>query len=224
MSGSGNRRGEYKTWHLTGVLTPTPEITRIFSCYAHESQYADKTRGPIMAVRNWMEKMILNEKPDCITFMTLRFSSMDNATGNGTRPIFSCVTWKAIFYQNFFILKTIMYHDSTTVLNERKHLKIVIRSVPDSISLFLDQTNRPGLTTLHSAIQQMLNWRSRCLECSCHHLCCYMEFKRVGSIPFTGSPLRRIRSIEFRNCPASSTQMDSTCYMEPCWQHAVPKQ
>jgi hypothetical protein len=80
MSGSGNRRGEYKTWHLTGVLTPTPEITRIFSWYAHDSQYADKTRGPIMAVRNWMEKMILNEKPDCITFITLRFSRTDVAT------------------------------------------------------------------------------------------------------------------------------------------------
>jgi hypothetical protein len=41
---------------------------------------ADKTRGPIMAVRNWMEKMILNEKPDCIFFITLSFSRTDVAT------------------------------------------------------------------------------------------------------------------------------------------------
>jgi hypothetical protein len=80
MSGSGNRRGEYKTWHLTGVLKPTPEITRIFCWYAHESQHTDKTRGPIMEVRNWMEKLFLIEKPDCITFITLRFTRTDVAT------------------------------------------------------------------------------------------------------------------------------------------------
>jgi hypothetical protein len=85
MSGSGNRRlqhrGEYRTWHLAGVLTPTPEITQIFSWYAHESQHTDMTTGPIVDVRNWMEKMILNaEKPDCISFISLRFSRMDVAT------------------------------------------------------------------------------------------------------------------------------------------------
>ncbi len=43
-----------------------------------------------------------------------------------------------------------------TVLNERKHLKIVFRSVPDSASLFLDPSDRPGgpgLTALHHAFQ-----------------------------------------------------------------------
>jgi hypothetical protein len=40
----------------------------------------------------------------------------------------------------------------TTVLNERKHLKMVIRSVPDSFSLILDQTERSGLSTLHRAV------------------------------------------------------------------------
>ncbi len=33
-----------------------------------------------MVVRNWMEKIILNEKPDCITFISLRFSRTDVAT------------------------------------------------------------------------------------------------------------------------------------------------
>ncbi len=35
------------------------------------------------------------------------------------------------------ILKNMMIRDVTTVLYERKHLKMVIRSVPDSLSLFL---------------------------------------------------------------------------------------
>ncbi len=36
-----------------------------------------------------------------------------------------------------FILKTMLFRDITTVLNERKHLKMVIWSVPDSVSLIL---------------------------------------------------------------------------------------
>jgi hypothetical protein len=43
-------------------------------------------------------------------------------------------------------LKTMIFCDVTTVLNERKHLKIAFRSVPDSVSLVLDQMDRPGLT------------------------------------------------------------------------------
>ncbi len=37
-----------------------------------------------------------------------------------------------------------MFHEVTTVLNERKHLKMVIRSVPDSVSLILGQTEWPA--------------------------------------------------------------------------------
>jgi hypothetical protein len=83
MSGLGksNRRGEYKTCHFAGMLTPTSEITRIFSWYAHESQHTDRTTGPIKEVRNWMEKLFLNaDKPDCISFISLRFSRTDVAT------------------------------------------------------------------------------------------------------------------------------------------------
>ncbi len=47
------------------------------------------------------------------------------------------------------ILKTMMFRDVTTDLNERKHLKMVIRSVPDSISLFFGRAEWLGLTTLH---------------------------------------------------------------------------
>ncbi len=37
----------------------------------------------------------------------------------------------------FFILKTIMFGDIKTILNERKHLKMVIRSVTYLVSLIL---------------------------------------------------------------------------------------
>jgi hypothetical protein len=77
--------------------------------------------------------------------------SLTHAAVNGTRPINAPVTRMAIFQPDFFILKINGYHDKTTVLNERKHLKMVIRSVPNSVSLFVERADRPGLTTLHRA-------------------------------------------------------------------------
>ncbi len=44
-------------------------------------------------------------------------------------------TQKAVFWQEKNILKTMIFREVTTVLNERKHLKMAIRSVPDSVSL-----------------------------------------------------------------------------------------
>ncbi len=44
------------------------------------------------------------------------------------------------FGREKFILKTMMFRDVTTVLNERKHLKMVIRSDSDSVSLILGRT------------------------------------------------------------------------------------
>ncbi len=41
------------------------------------------------------------------------------------------------FVRKKYILKTMMFRDVTTVFNERKHLKMVIRSVPDFLSLIL---------------------------------------------------------------------------------------
>ncbi len=46
-----------------------------------------------------------------------------------------------------------MFRAVTTVLNERAHLKMVIRSVPDSVSLSLGRTERLGPTALHRAQQ-----------------------------------------------------------------------
>ncbi len=58
------------------------------------------------------------------------------------------------------ILKTKIFRDITTVLNERKHLKIVFRSVPDSVILFLDRSDRPGLTASHCPLRvnSKLKW------------------------------------------------------------------
>jgi hypothetical protein len=84
--GKSDRRGEYKTWHFTGVLTPTPEITWFFSWYAHESQHTDRTTGPIMEMRNWMEKLFLNasllcasrtDVATCLSNATARSSLLD---------------------------------------------------------------------------------------------------------------------------------------------------
>jgi hypothetical protein len=58
------------------------------------------------------------------------------------------------FGRNFFILKIVMFHDLTTVLNERKHLKMLIRSVPDSVSLIVvGRAECLGLIALHCTIQ-----------------------------------------------------------------------
>jgi hypothetical protein len=42
-----------------------------------------------------------------------------------------------VFGREIFTLKTMMFREITTVLNERKHLKMVIMSVPDAVSLIL---------------------------------------------------------------------------------------
>jgi hypothetical protein len=48
-------------------------------------------------------------------------------------------TRMVIFWPGKNILKSMMFRDVTTVLNERTHLKMVVRSVPDPVSLILDR-------------------------------------------------------------------------------------
>jgi hypothetical protein len=50
------------------------------------------------------------------------------------------MTRMAVFYREKYILKTMMFRDVRTVLNERKNLNMVIRLVPDSVSLILGRT------------------------------------------------------------------------------------
>ncbi len=47
------------------------------------------------------------------------------------------LTRMTVFLLEKNILKTMMFCDVTTVLNERKHLEMVIRSVPDTVKLIL---------------------------------------------------------------------------------------
>ncbi len=61
-------------------------------------------------------------------------------------------TLMVIFCRENFILKTMMICNVTTVLNERKDLNMVVRSVPDSNSLILGWTKRPGLAALHCTV------------------------------------------------------------------------
>ncbi len=90
---------------------------------------------------------------------------------SGTRYQRACTTRMTVFWPGNFILKTMMFRDVTTVLNERKHLKMVIRSVPDSVSLNLGRTECPGLTALHRAHQFQLMRHRTFLKYSCHKLC-----------------------------------------------------
>jgi hypothetical protein len=74
------------------------------------------------------------------------------ASASGTRYSRACTTRMAVFLPGKFILKPIMFREVTTVLNERKHLIMVIRSVPDAVSLILGRTEWLGITALHCAL------------------------------------------------------------------------
>ncbi len=85
------------------------------------------------------------------------------------------VTPTAIFRPGKKYLETKIFRDVTTVLNKRNHLKIVFRSVQDSVILFLDRSKRPvrvkplqlTLVATPSPVLQTdasarsLRWRSR---------------------------------------------------------------
>ncbi len=61
-------------------------------------------------------------------------------------------TRMVIFGREKYILKTMLFRYVTTLLNERKLLKMVIRSVPDSVSLIFGRPEWPGRTALHRAV------------------------------------------------------------------------
>jgi hypothetical protein len=65
---------------------------------------------------------------------------MKPAAASGTRYLRACMTRMAVFWPGKKILRTMMFREVTTVLNDRKHLKMVIRSVPDAVSLILGRT------------------------------------------------------------------------------------
>ncbi len=65
-----------------------------------------------------------------------------------------------------------MFRDVTTVskFKWKKHLKMVIWSVPDSVSLILSRMKWPGFTALHRARQFQLMRHRTYFKYSCHQL------------------------------------------------------
>jgi hypothetical protein len=88
----------------------------------------------------------------CISFCIFCIWKLLEARGTNER---ARLEWP-VFGREKLILKTMMFRDVTTVLTERKHLKMVIRSVLDSVSLVLDRTvSEPS--TLVSLLYTALN-------------------------------------------------------------------
>ncbi len=91
------------------------------------------------------------------------------------------------FGRGNFILKTMMFHDVRTALNEIKHLKMVIRSVPASVRRILGRTEWPGLTALHHAQQVDLLRHRTCFKYSCHQMQQHGQYMHDGAwacVPF----------------------------------------
>ncbi len=67
-----------------------------------------------------------------------------------------------VFGRENFILKTMTFHDVIAVFNESKHLKMVIRSIPDSVTLISGRTEWLGLrvTALHLSLEVDFKWHS----------------------------------------------------------------
>jgi hypothetical protein len=78
----------------------------------------------------------------CLLPMKVKQVSMDSAWSYWRHEILKSVhrLRRPFFGWGIFILKTMMFDDETTVLNQRKHLKMVIRSVPDSVRQILGKT------------------------------------------------------------------------------------
>jgi hypothetical protein len=70
---------------------------------------------------------------------TLKLMSAMNTTAGGNEVLKSVHRLEGLsFYREKEILKTMLFRDVTSVPNERKHLTMVIRSVPNSFRLILD--------------------------------------------------------------------------------------
>ena len=94
----------------------------------------------------------------------------------------------AVFGLEILVLKTMMFRDLTTVLNERKHLKMLIRSVPDSVSPILGRAECLGLTALHCPFNFELNGASTFLECLSYGLARWVAGTAPGGEIESASP------------------------------------
>ncbi len=103
----------------------------------------------------------------------------------------------SFFGRENFIMKSMIFRDVTTVLNERKHLNM---SFTDSVSLILGRAECLGLTTLHCAIQFQLNGPRTHFKC----WCCYTQISTLwpallaiaATIPRLGTPAASLEASE----------------------------
>ena len=81
MPGNHNQRAEFKTWHLTCVMKADVDIICIVNLYARTCRSASRVADPIVEMRKKSEKQFFNaEKPDAVSFISLRFSRTYVAT------------------------------------------------------------------------------------------------------------------------------------------------
>ncbi len=112
---------------------------------------------------------LLQNQHGALTGIRLQLAGRGTKERTPTRMVFFC--------RENFILKTMMFRNVSTVLNERKDVKItmVVRSVPDSFSLILGRIERLGLAALHRAVLVDLYCRRTRLQCSSHHVTGFQE-------------------------------------------------
>ncbi len=122
----------YATNYATNYATLC-NCTQLYASYASYASYANL--NALSTDKGWGNYLIN-------TFSWNKWK----VAAYSARPTSASVTRKAIFRLGKLILKTMIFCDKTTILNEKKHLNIVFRSVPDSVSFDLDRPNRSGLT------------------------------------------------------------------------------
>ena len=73
-----NELGRFKTWHFTSVLQYSPDINLELERLASAQYSFDKVLSSYALARRHIEKQI-SQGPDCVTFVSCRFSRKDVA-------------------------------------------------------------------------------------------------------------------------------------------------
>ena len=73
-----NELGRFKTWHFTSVLQYSPDINLELERFASAQYRLDKVLSSYALARWHIEKQI-SQKPECVAFVSCRFSRKDVA-------------------------------------------------------------------------------------------------------------------------------------------------
>ena len=74
-----NQRGRYKTWSFASVLAPTHAINEHINRIATDNRDVTQQHHIFLVKACLREKVDTQERPDCVTFTTWRFSRADAA-------------------------------------------------------------------------------------------------------------------------------------------------